>query len=78
MMDEVFAWFWIAMIIFSIVWYSVFLFLVGFKGGREIIKMTQNLMQQTENGNNHARQGLQDGPDRQNMHNPSQKPTSNG
>ncbi len=36
-------WFWTAMIFGSIAWYGSLLFLVGYKGGREVIQMAQNL-----------------------------------
>ncbi len=52
MIQNLFAWFWIVMILLSIAWYVVFLFLVGFKGGCEIHKMTQYLSRQMEDGKN--------------------------
>lgn len=53
-MKDPFAWFWIMMILLSIAWYGVLLFLVGFKGGREIIEMTKALSHGAENGKRHA------------------------
>ena len=54
-MKDPFVWFWIAMILSSIIWYGSLLFVVGIKGGREIIKMTQNLFSASENGEENAR-----------------------
>lgn len=53
-MKDPFAWFWIVMILLSVIWYGFFLFLVGIKGGREIIKMTENLSSLRENEKNHV------------------------
>jgi hypothetical protein len=38
-----FVWFWTAVVFASIVWYAALLFLVGFKGGREILRMARSL-----------------------------------
>ncbi len=42
-MNEIFLWFWTAMIFASIAWYAFLLFYVGAKGGRDIIHMTDQL-----------------------------------
>lgn len=42
-MNDPFAWFWSAMILLSIGWYTVLLFWVGIKGGYEIVRMTTAL-----------------------------------
>ena len=39
-MNDLFLIFWSVMIFASIAWYGFLLFYVGFKGGREIIAMT--------------------------------------
>ena len=49
-MNDPFAWFWIIMVLLSIAWYTALLFIVGFKGGREIIEMTKTLSRGAENG----------------------------
>jgi len=47
-MKDFFAWFWTAMIFASIAWYAVLLFLVGIKGGFEIIQMARTLSERTD------------------------------
>ena len=47
------VWFWTAVIFSSIAWYGLLLFLVGFKGGLEIIQMTKNLTAKPEGGQTH-------------------------
>ena len=42
-MTDPFAWFWSAMILLSIGWYTVLLFWVGIHGGYEIVRMTRAL-----------------------------------
>ena len=42
-MSDFYAWFWAAMIFLSVAWYAVLLFYVGFRGGREIVEMTNRL-----------------------------------
>lgn len=42
-MNNVYVWFWTAMIFASIVWYGFLLFYVGVKGGREIVQMARSL-----------------------------------
>ncbi|MBI2926228.1 MAG: hypothetical protein HYY24_11050 [Verrucomicrobia bacterium] len=42
-MNELFLWFWTAMIFASIAWYGFLLFYVGAKGGRDIVHMTDQL-----------------------------------
>ncbi len=42
-MNRLFMWFWSAMIFSSIAWYALLLFIVGYKGGREIIRMAREL-----------------------------------
>ncbi|NUQ64832.1 MAG: hypothetical protein HUU20_20405 [Pirellulales bacterium] len=37
------ALFWGIMVFASITWYALLLFLVGYKGGREIVQMTKDL-----------------------------------
>lgn len=39
MPESYFAWFWSAMIFASIAWYSLLLFLVGIRGGWDIVRM---------------------------------------
>lgn len=46
MTSNPFVWFWSAMILASIGWYSYLLFHVGIKGGWEIFRMTRALSQQ--------------------------------
>lgn len=47
-MDDAFAWFWSAMIVLSIVWYTFLLFWLGIKGGFEIVRMTRALSRPVE------------------------------
>ena len=47
-MSDAFLWFWTAMIFASIGWYGFLLFLVGFKGGRELREMTKLLARRGE------------------------------
>lgn len=42
-MNNLFAWFWSAMVFLSIAWYAVLLVYVGIKGGYEILQMTRAL-----------------------------------
>jgi len=42
-MTELFLWFWTVMIFASIAWYALLLFLVGIKGGYEIVAMARAL-----------------------------------
>ncbi len=44
------AWFWMSLIIASILWYAFLLFYVGMKGGKEIVSLGQNLSRRSENG----------------------------
>jgi hypothetical protein len=44
------AWFWMSLIIASILWYAFLLFYVGIKGGKEIVSLGQNLSRRSENG----------------------------
>ncbi len=37
------AWFWMSLIIASILWYAFLLFYVGIRGGREIVSLGRNL-----------------------------------
>ncbi len=39
------AWFWMVLILASIVWYAFLLFYVGIKGGKEITALGRNLSQ---------------------------------
>jgi hypothetical protein len=41
--NDPFMWFWLAMIGFSIAWYSFLLFWLGIRGGREIVRMARVL-----------------------------------
>jgi len=43
MFRDPFVWFWTAMVFASIVWYAILLFVVGYKGGVEIILMARSL-----------------------------------
>jgi hypothetical protein len=43
MTNNFWIWFWTLMIFGSIAWYGILLFIIGFKGGREVIQMAQNL-----------------------------------
>ena len=47
-MIEFYTWFWAAMIFLSGTWYAVLLFYVGFRGGREILEMTDSLSRRQE------------------------------
>jgi hypothetical protein len=42
------AWFWMCLILASILWYAFLLFYVGIKGGREIISLRRNLSQRPQ------------------------------
>jgi hypothetical protein len=42
------AWFWMGLILASVVWYAFLLFYVGIKGGREIISLGRNLSNRSE------------------------------
>ena len=42
-MNPYFVWFWTAMIVASIGWYALMLFVVGFKGGGDIVRMVRAL-----------------------------------
>ncbi len=42
-MDEVFKWFWTAMVFASIAWYAYLLFHVGIRGGLDILRMVRAL-----------------------------------
>ncbi len=42
-MPDPFAWFWMLMILASILWYTVLLGWLGVRGGREIVRMTRLL-----------------------------------
>ncbi len=44
-MQDPFRWFWTAMIWGSIAWYSYLLFHVGWRGGRDIVRMARSLSQ---------------------------------
>jgi len=44
-MRVLFAWFWMGLILASILWYAFLLFYVGIKGGSEIISLRRNLSQ---------------------------------
>ena len=43
MPDNPFAWFWTTMIFASLAWYSILLFWLGIRGGREILRMIRVL-----------------------------------
>ena len=43
MINQLFMWFWTAMIFASIAWYAILLFYVGWYGGHEIFQMTKSL-----------------------------------
>jgi hypothetical protein len=45
--------FWTVVIFSSIAWYGLLLFLVGFKGGKEIVQMTKNLSARPDEGQTH-------------------------
>jgi hypothetical protein len=45
-MTSVFIGFWTAMVFASIAWYSVLLFTVGWKGGKDIVRMARALAAQ--------------------------------
>ena len=42
------AWFWMCLILASILWYAFLLFYVGIKGGTEIISLGKNLSRRPE------------------------------
>lgn len=42
-MPDPFAWFWMLMILASVLWYTVLLGLLGVRGGREIVRMARVL-----------------------------------
>ncbi len=44
------AWFWMGLILASILWYAFLLFYVGIKGGKEIITLGRNLSQRPQSG----------------------------
>ncbi len=39
------AWFWMCLILASLLWYAFLLFYVGIKGGREMTALGRNLSQ---------------------------------
>ena len=43
MMHNFWIWFWAVMVFGSIAWYGILLFIIGIKGGLEVIQMAQNL-----------------------------------
>lgn len=43
MISDPFAWFWMLMILASILWYTVLLGWLGVRGGREIVRMARLL-----------------------------------
>ncbi len=45
-MNDIYVWFWTAMIYASIAWYAFLLFIVGGKGGFEILRMIKALSKQ--------------------------------
>lgn len=47
-MNTLFAWFWMSLILASILWYAFLLFYVGAKGGREIISLVRSLSPRPE------------------------------
>jgi len=47
-MNDIYVWFWTAMIYTSIGWYTFLLFTVGGKGGFEIVRMIKALSKQQE------------------------------
>lgn len=42
------AWFWMCLILASILWYAFLLFYVGIKGGTEIISLGKDLSRRPE------------------------------
>jgi hypothetical protein len=48
MMNDPFVIFWSVMIFASIAWYAFLLFYVGYKGGQDIKKMTNELKARNE------------------------------
>lgn len=42
-MNDPFVWFWTAMVWGSIAWYGYLLFHVGWRGGRDILRMAASL-----------------------------------
>jgi len=52
-MYDPFKLFWTAMIWGSIAWYSYLLFHVGWRGGRDIIRMARNLSQNNREQGGH-------------------------
>ena len=49
-MNDIFIWFWTAMIFASIAWYGFLLFYVGGKGGKEILQMIRALTKRRDEG----------------------------
>lgn len=45
--------FWAIVVFSSVGWYALLLFLVGIKGGMEIVQMTKNLTAKPEGGQTH-------------------------
>lgn len=43
LVNTLWTWFWAAMVFGSIAWYFLLLFYVGYKGGREIVRMIRAL-----------------------------------
>lgn len=43
MISDPFAWFWMLMILASVLWYTVLLGWLGVRGGREIVRMVRLL-----------------------------------
>ncbi len=44
-MRIILAWFWMCLILASLLWYAFLLFYVGIKGGREVAALGRNLSQ---------------------------------
>jgi len=42
-MNDLLAWFWMSLILASVLWYAFLLVYVGIKGGAEIISLTGRL-----------------------------------
>lgn len=54
MVADPFAWFWMLMILASVLWYSVLLGWLGVRGGREIVRMARVLASRPHEDPAHA------------------------
>lgn len=50
-MNDVLIFVWTILIFASVAWYTFLLYVIGVKGGREIVQMAKNLKERNEGGN---------------------------